>query len=202
MKTLPLLLTGLSLWLAAPAAVVAAGYPWKNHAAPYDFVFGNDIDTHLQTRVKADGSLFGFFYVRFTGETTADGYAVAAHVDCNSAPGCTVGWIVRGKAARASYLYRVSGDHPVWQVRRADIPQPGAYAHFHFLGAFPTATNERRDGFFLELQAVDSFCFTLHGVPVDAGLSCADNGGVPVAPGVDIATHLNIVTSFPDTGGL
>lgn len=135
--------------------------------------------------------------MRFTGETTADGYAVATHADCNRVSDCTVGWTLHGKAARASFLYHVTGDHPVWRVSRAAIPQPGAFAHFHFLGAHPTTPNELRDGFFFELRAVDSFCFTLHGGPVDAGLSCADNGGVPVTPGIDIATHVNIVTSFP-----
>lgn len=68
----------------------AAGYPWKNHAAPYDFLFGNDIDGHQQTRLQQDGSLVGFLYIKFTGVITSDGYPVATHVNIvASFPSCT-----------------------------------------------------------------------------------------------------------------
>ena len=43
------------------------------HDAPYDFLFGNHIDTHQRTllRVRSGDpvSLFGFFYIIFTGAT-------------------------------------------------------------------------------------------------------------------------------------
>lgn len=38
----------------------AGGYPWKDHARPFDFEFGNNIDTHQQSRIKANGERFGF----------------------------------------------------------------------------------------------------------------------------------------------
>ncbi len=49
------------LWmLGASTSLAAGGYPWKNHAVPYTFKFGNHIDTHQQTKVSPNGELFGF----------------------------------------------------------------------------------------------------------------------------------------------
>ncbi len=56
--------------------------------APYSFLFGNEIDTHQQTRRIQGGDLFGYFYISFTGVVTKDGYRVATHLDCNANP-CT-----------------------------------------------------------------------------------------------------------------
>ena len=54
------------------------------------------------------------------------------------------------------------------------------------------------DGYLLQLTAVDHFCFIHHGPEAASGTrSCRDNGGVPVDPGADIATHLNVVASPP-----
>jgi hypothetical protein len=187
----------LVLSLLGIGSAGAAGYPWKNHAAPYDFQFGNDIDTHQQTRLTESGELFGFFYIKFTGVSTSDGYPVAGHVDCNAMPGCSVGWILNGKPRTATLLYHVEPDHPVFLMDRADIPEPGAYAHFHWLGEHPVP-GESKDGYLLQLTAVDSFCFVHHMADsATSSKTCRDNGGIAVNPGTDIATHLNIVTSAP-----
>jgi hypothetical protein len=183
--------------LASGAALATDIYPWRHHAAPFNFMFGNDIDTHQQTRTVTGGSLFGFFYVRFTGVVTKDRYGVATHVDCNAFADCTVGWILHGASTNASFLYQVPPDHPVFLVARPDIPQPGAYAHFHWLGSQPPAGTSA-EGYLLQLTAADRFCFVHH----DAGVAtsnrtCRENGGVNVDPGIDIATHLNIVTTRP-----
>jgi len=175
---------------------VAQGYPWRNHDRNYAFLFGNDIDTHQQTRLMSSGELYGFFYVRYTGSVTADGYPVAAHADCNTVNDCRVAWILRGVPGMAAFLYHAENDHPTWLVARADIPQPGAYSHFHHLGDDPTAPGQVRDGYFLELQAIDRFCFVHHEAGSVPG-NCADIGGVPVSAGLDIATHVNIVGSSP-----
>jgi len=183
----------LSLLGAGPAF---ASYPWRNHAAPFTFLFGNGIDVHQQTRLKKDGSLTGYFYIHFTGVVTKDGYPVAMHVDCNTSA-CTVGWMLDGEPGTATFLYTVDDDHPVFLLSRPDIPEPGAFAHFHWLDAMPTA-DAGTNGYLLQLKAVDTFCFIHHGA--DGALNsktCRDNGGVAVNPGIDIATHLNIVTSFP-----
>jgi len=134
--------------------------------------------------------------ISYTGVVTQDRYRVATHVDCNAMP-CTVGWLLSGKPRTATLPYHVEPDHPVFLVSRADIPEPGAYAHFHWLGADPMP-GESRSGYLLQLTAVDNFCFIHH--MADSATSdktCRDNGGIKVNVGVDIATHLNIVTSAP-----
>ena len=56
------------------------------------------------------------------------------------------------------------------------------------------------EGYLLQLDAADTFCF-VHGdaASFDSRLTCENdaNGGVIVRPGIDIATHLNIVGSYP-----
>lgn len=175
-------------------------YPWRNHAAPFSFLFGNEIDTHQQTRQTRDRSLFGFFYIQFTDIVTKDRYRVATHVDCNATSDCIVGWTLNGRQAKGTFLYQAMHDHPVFLVNRSNIPQPGAHAHFHWLGSMP-APGEIVDGYLLQLTAVDSFCF-IHHDPETAtsDRTCEGNGGVKVDQGTDIATHLNIVTSSPPSG--
>jgi hypothetical protein len=53
-------------------------------------------------------------------------------------------------------------------------------------------------GYLLQLTAVNRFCFIHHGAEAAmSAASCRDNGGVEVDRGLDIATHLNIVTNDP-----
>lgn len=196
MKKLIMISTTFVLSFLGAGSATATGYPWNNHAAPFTFLFGNEIDLHQQTRLTQDGSLFGFLYIHFTGVVTTDGYRVATHVDCNAGP-CTVGWTLDGIPRTATFLYQVADDHPVFLVSRLDIPEPGAYAHFHWLGSLPAA-GVSTSGYLLQLRAVDTFCFIHH--MADSATSsetCRENGGVAVNPGIDIATHLNIVASFP-----
>lgn len=197
MKRFTFLLATLTLVSASGLASATDLYPWRNHAAPFGFVFGNDFDNHQQTRRTRDLSLFGFFYIQFTDVVTKDRYRVATHVDCNAAADCTVGWTLNGKPVRATLLYEPEHDHPVFLVNRPDIPQPGAHAHFHWLGAKPSL-GQSIDGFLLQLTAVDRFCFIHHEAEsATSSETCRGNGGVAVDPGIDIATHLNIVTSRP-----
>lgn len=198
-KLLSTLLTSLALNLLSATAVAAADlYPWRNHAAPFDFLFGNHIDAHQQTRKTRDGSLYGFFYVRYTGVVTKDGQPVATHADCNAAGDCTVGWALSGKPATGALLYEAMHDHPVFLVSRQDIPQPGAYTHFHWLGSAMPTQRVTAAGYLLQLTAVDSFCFIHHEAEMaKSNKTCRDNGGINVTLGSDNATHLNIVTSAP-----
>lgn len=195
-----------SRWLLAaalaamlPLAADAAG--WRNHAQPYTFLFGNHFDTHQQTFLQKNGNLMGFFYIKFTGAVTTEGLRVARHVDCGAEPGCTAGWQLNGRPAMAKFLYHAMPDHPVWLVARHMIPQPGAYTHFHWLGAHPVPPDDvMRDGYLLELRALDTFCF-VHGDPAAESGNCADFGGLRVVPGIDTSTHTNIVTSVEGDGG-
>ena len=86
------------------SAHAADQYPWRNHEPPLNFIFGNEIDTHQQTRLMRDGSLLGFFYIRFTGVQTKDRYPVATHVDCNANPTApSAGHSTATRSARSSY---------------------------------------------------------------------------------------------------
>ncbi|MCB2180794.1 MAG: hypothetical protein KQH63_02070 [Desulfobulbaceae bacterium] len=181
-----------AFFLTAGAAL-ATGAEWRDQQAPYDFVFGNHLDTHQQTKVMPDGELKGFLYIEFTGEYTADGYPIAQHTDCfDELADCTVGWSLKGVPGHASFVYHESGDHPLWQVHsRDDIPQPGGYSHFHWLDG-PAMAGDLMEGmmyhgYFLELTAKDTFVFR-HG-----------SEEILVTPGLDLATHLNLVSAFPGT---
>jgi hypothetical protein len=206
MKKLTTLLPTLALSLLGAGSAAAADLiPWQNHNSPYNFLFGNEIDTHQQTRQAKDGSLIGFFYIKFTGVVTADRYRVASHADCRNSTlprDCTAGWSLDGSPVNATFLYHVEPDHPVFLVNRQDIPEPGAYAHFHWLdyGDDHPPAGVSVPGYLLQLTAKDKFCFFHDGAEAQAatsGKTCRDNGGITVNPGVDIATHLNIVTSAP-----
>lgn len=182
--------------LALAAAGTAAAldlHPWRDHARPYDFLFGNDFDSHQETKETRDDGLSGYLYIAFTGVTTCDGYRVATHVDCNATHHCTVGWLMKGRPTEATLIAPDQGGHPLWSLPRTQIPQPGAYSHFHFLGSMPME-GESAEGYLLELTSIDRFCFIHHGVDrAVPSKTCEENGGIRVRPGVDIATHLNIV---------
>ena len=194
-----LLLLGAALGLSASTAALAEEmYPWRQHQRPFSFVFGNEIDGHQQTRQERDGSLKGYLFIHYTGVVTKDNYPVATHVDCNTAADCTVGWKIEGEPSKAKLVLQPMNDHPVFWLGRADIPQPGSYAHFHWTGMTMPMPYLSVDGYLLQLTAVERFCFIHHGSEGAMGsASCRDNGGVKVNRGVDIATHLNIVTNDP-----
>ena len=191
MAILPLytIILAASLFISS-AEVVAGGYPWDDtHSKPYDFWFGNDIDTHQQTKSKNSGELQGFLYITFTG-VYMNGIPVAEHCD-DSTPDdeCVVGWHIRGKPGEATFVFH-DNDHPIWLVSsRNDIPQPGSFTHFHWTGPPESAgaleAETMHDGYFLELKAVDKFYFSHHG----------DN--ILVIPGIDNSSHVNVVGSFP-----
>jgi hypothetical protein len=196
-RMMKLAIIAMGFQLFAAGSALAAGF-WNDHLKPFDFMFGNHIDTHQQTMVLPNGQLKGFLYIEFTGEYTEDGYPVAAHTDCTIETAvCEVGWTWRGVPGEATFVYQESGDHPFWQVSsRNDIPQPGAFGHFHWLDqpeeAMDLMEGMTYEGYFLELTAKNTFVFR-HG-----------DEEILVTPGIDLATHLNIVSSFPvltDGGG-
>jgi hypothetical protein len=198
MKRLTLCATVFALSISASSAVAAGYAAWDDHAAPLTFLFGNDFDTHQQSKIAKNGELTGFLYIRFTGITTADGFRVASHADCNATGDCIVGWLMAGKPRDATFLYHTMDDHPVFLIDRSEIPQPGAYAHFHRAGGSEESSGA---GYVLQLIAVQRFCFIHHEADAaDASRTCQQNGGVAVTTGLDIATHLNIVASAPPSG--
>jgi hypothetical protein len=200
--TLPLRLLGAALALSATTATLAAEMlPWRQHQAPWSFLFGNPFDTHQQSKAMGDGTLKGYFYIRYTGVVTRDGLRVASHADCDMAPDCTVGWTLDARPASATLVLQPMHDHPVFLMPRADIAQPGAYAHFHWTGMDMPQVGVPAAGYLLQLNAVNRFCFIHHEADMASdAASCRDNGGVPVERGIDIATHLNLITVDPMGG--
>jgi hypothetical protein len=189
-KLLLPMLAVLSMTIAYVPATSADLVPWNDHAAPFNFLFKNEIDSHQQSLLKPDGTLFGFLYIQFTGEKNRSGVPIAIHCG-ESTPSreCVIGWVMKGIAGNATFLYH-ENDHPVWLVNsRSDIPEPGAFAHFHWLREpeTPDFLDEgvQYKGYFLELTAVRKFVFVHH------------EREILVKPGIDIATHMNIVSSFP-----
>ena len=142
---------------------VGPGDSWK--VAPYDFKFGNHLDTHVQVSLKTKKgqpkSLRGTLYVYFTGTIDGpSGLPIARHPRGANHPNetcggvnaniCVAGWTLSGRPGAAKFLYHsgVNGnDHPVWMVNRAEttpgmvIPQPGNYSHYHWITA--TSTDPR-----------------------------------------------------------
>lgn len=170
--------------------MAADEYPWNDiHSNPYDFFFGNEFDTHQQTKENQRGELQGFLYITFTGETIGR-IPVAEHCDGNTPDeDCEAGWFIRGKPGSATFVYH-DNDHPIWLVStRAHIPQPGSYTHFHWTGppngADGLTAGTTYDGYFIELDAIDRFYFSHH------------DEKVLVVPGIDNSTHVNVVGSFP-----
>lgn len=146
------LVSSMALALALSATAVQAAWPDDVypgdvfHAAPFDFVFGNHIDTHIQLELKTrkDGSpknLRGSFYIIFTddhgvslGIDPVSGLPIARHPrgtneDHDETCGvslniiCVVGWHMRGLPGAAKFISHdgVNGDdHPIWMVNRAE----------------------------------------------------------------------------------
>jgi hypothetical protein len=196
-KTLGFLLATTTALLAVGVAHAGDMYPWRHHAKPYAFLFGNHFDTHQQSTLRGDGSLRGYLYIAYTGTVSRDGHAIATHIDCNAAADrCVVGWMLDGVPAQATFSHHPMHDHPMFVMARARIPQPGGYSHFHWTGA--AMPHHHADGYVLQLTAKNRFCFVHHGADqASSAATCEHNGGVVVNPGLDIATHLNIIPGAP-----
>lgn len=196
--TIGLFVAVISLWVTT-SALAEENYPWLQHQRPFSYVFGNDIDGHQQTLEVRDGNLNGYLYIQYTGVVTKDNYPVATHVNCNVVGAdCRVGWKVAGIPSSAKLVRQPMNDHPVFLMDRADIPQPGSYAHFHWTGMAMPMPYLAVSGYLLELTAVSSFCFIHRDVGMAmSAKTCRESGGLKVDRGVDIATHINVVSSDP-----
>ena len=206
--------------------VCAVSFGEELHDGKFSFLFGNHIDTHQETVLKLnkDGTpkdLKGRFFIIFTGATDpASGLPVARHprgANHNEVCGvdpidCVVGWTIKSLPGEAKFLYHsgINGnDHPFWLLNRIDIPQPGSYTHFHWITT--TSSDPRADtvpavcdqnnasgleaagaantvcpGWFLQIHAVEEFAFE-HG-----------NEKIPVSPGLDNASHLNLISNYAE----
>lgn len=186
MRKLAILAILLALVLVLPTAGVlaATGYPWRDHAAPYTFLFGNHIDTHQQSHLVSGGGLQGFLYIHYTGETI-DGIPVAEHIDCGTDPSaCLVGWALQGVPARAT----VTGFDDMGMAQFCVSPEvarrTAGFSHFHWLGApeddMGLVQGQSYSGYLLKLTAVDTFYFQHHDMTT------------LVKPGIDTTSHANV----------
>ena len=187
-KKMVLTLGILTILLLAVPIAHAEGFPWRNHAPPFDALFGNHIDTHQQSQLMGVDQLEGFFYIKFTGDFQ-QGVPEAKHANCaQDASGCTVGWILKGVSMRARLEDKQPHQHPQWCVDPADLPRQPGFSHFHWLGSPEHAKDlivgQEYDGYLLKLTARDRFFFDHH-------------GGFLVTPGIDEVTHANILTDCP-----
>ncbi len=187
-----LVITTILAMLAA-TGTAGATYEWRDHEAPFDFEFGNHIDTHQQSRLTGKSGLTGFLYITPGDETNADGVVIAKHGDCTTRPeGCTVGWNVKGRAMMATYCGHRMAEHPAWAIDPADMPRERGFTHFHWLGVSlhhdGLIRGRSYPGYVLKLTAVDTFVFNHHGEFL-------------VTPGIDYTTHANIFASCEDWPG-
>lgn len=188
-----------------------------------DFIFGNHIDTHQSTILKAEGGepirLNGDFLIIFTGETDqVSGLPIARHPkgadqdgQCGDDIECEVGWDIKAVPGEAKFVLHtgVNGkDHPVWLVNRTQIPQPGSYTHFHWItyssndprrNAVPPACDAQSAGD-LENVAEGVTCpgWFMQITAVQSFAFQHGNEIVPVNRGVDNATHLNLLTNYAE----
>jgi len=171
-------------------------FAWNDHASPLTFRFGNEFDGHQLSKLTNDGNLVGLLYIQFSGTVTKDGYRVATHGGCTQGR-CTVGWTFNAKPIKGTLLEHAMNDHPLFEVNRADVPEPGAFNHFHWLGELPME-GKQANGYILQLLAVDRFCFIHHDAAGALSTkTCRDNGGIKLDFGLDSASHLNIVPASP-----
>lgn len=221
------ILSGITL-LTIGLLSVPITYARDFHAPPFDFLFGNHIDTHQETGFKGNGELFGFFYIIFTGDVDdVSGLPIARHPRglnddhderCGITADCKVGWLIRAKSGAAKFLYHsgVNGnDHPVWLLNRVDIPQPGSYTHFHWITNtakelrapdVPDACNKQNAS---QLETEDPSAVNVQCpgwlLQIKAIRSFAfEHGGeiIAVHPGTDNATHLNLLTNYEVVEGI
>lgn len=59
MKKFLVLVVLLMSFALVATAYAATGRPWDSHATPYDYLFGNHIDTHQQSKLNGKDQLGG-----------------------------------------------------------------------------------------------------------------------------------------------
>jgi len=132
-------------------------YPWRNHKAHFDFVFGNMIDTHQQSRFDSNDVLHGYIYIHYTGEYTEDGIPIARKADCKI-ESCNVGWVIKGIPYSAIL---VNKGPRIWLITPAGLPTEPGYTHFHWLGGpdkpHGLVIGNSYEGYLLKRVAVTTF---------------------------------------------
>ena len=195
-------LSGLLLLLLVSGVWAGdGGYPWQNHLPPYDFRFGNMIDSHQQTKVNKQEKLQGNIYIHYTGEVTEDGYPIARKAHCPTEY-CSVGWRVKGTKIEAKLMCLAPR---TWLVQPGDLPKEKGYSHFHWLGE-PWSPNgqghdgvgglvvgDTYEGYLMKRTAVETFWWT--------GSEKSSNPGHLVVKGLDPHSNIVLPGDFVKCGG-
>jgi hypothetical protein len=184
MKKSVLFLGIIAIWIVSSAAAQLA-LPWKDHAAPFSFLFGNEIDTHQQSVIASSKQIQGYLYIRYTGETI-DGIPVAEHTNCSMmAQECRGGWKFAGSLTDGVYNGHNMDNHMPQFCLSPDQVKSG-YTHFHWLGDpmmdMGLVVGQSYPGYMMKLVAVDTFYFRHH------------EALTLVKAGPDTISHLNIRT--------
>ena len=132
-------------------------YPWQYHAPPFDFSFGNMINSHQQSRLDSSGVLHGFIYIHDTGCFTEAGLPIAEKAHCPTQE-CRVGWVVKGVPITATL---VNKGPRVWLVDPDDLPVESGYTHFHWTGAphspHDLVIGQKYSGYLMKRMAPEPF---------------------------------------------
>jgi hypothetical protein len=169
-------------------ALAASGssYPWRDHAAPYTYLFGNHIDSHQQSETIDGGQIQGYLYIHYTGQTI-NGIPVAEHTDCSMDPtSCIVGWQIQGVSARATAVSMDSMGMAQFCASAFTLRSLNGYSHFHWIGDpmmdMDIQIGQAYTGYLLKLTARTTFYFNHH------------DSMVLVTPGVDTVSHANVTS--------
>jgi hypothetical protein len=187
MKKTLLVIVSLGLMIIWVTPALAAGYAWNNHASPFNYLFGNEIDTHQQSKSVGQGRLQGFLYIHYTGETI-NGIPVAEHTDCNSMPdACLVGWTFQGVKLDAQVM--TADMFPSFCTDAQTLARLPGYSHFHWIGdpmmGMDLVAGQVVTGYLMRMVAQTTFYFRHHDTLT------------LVTPGVDTVSHANIQACNP-----
>jgi hypothetical protein len=166
------------------------GFPWKNHAAPYAFTFGNLIDNHQQSRLLPNGRLQGFIYLQFTGEVM-DGVPVARRANCDDPTlDCRVGWEIIGVPVQGAHL--VQKRPRLWSFAYRSLPTDPEFVHFQWMGSPKKPCglvlyDVAYSGYLFKRTAATTFYWL-------GGNEDKEIGGL-VTPGIDMQSNLEGVWS-------
>ncbi len=180
----------IGLFLLAGTSVARAdapdlGFPWRNHTSDFNFVFGNLIDNHQQTRLLPNSMLQGFIYIQFTGEMIDD-IPVARRANCEDPDlDCRVGWEVIGIPVQGATL--VNKGPRLWSFAEGSLPTDPEFVHFHWTG-----TPKKPCGLVLNDVTYHGYLFKRTAVTTFYWLGGNDDkeAGRLVTPGIDLHSNL------------
>lgn len=125
-----LLIVSVSI-VSADETDLDGDYLWNHHQAPFDYTFGNMIDSHQRSNVNNNETkISGFIYIHDIENDYDEGIPTTEKAHCNT-QSCMVGWVIKGIKIEATL---VSKGPRIWLVNEDDLPKEPGYTHFHWIG--------------------------------------------------------------------